>query len=154
MRNRKQDPKVEALKKANAFNSRAEKVADDLFRQSEFFDAQDIMQVKYEMLRRVREDGWSISRASAEFGFSRSSFYEAQSDFEQAGLVGFIPDRRGPREAHKLSENVLLYIEEVKQNDPLVRMADLIKLIKNQFGIDVHRRSIERAQGRLKKKLR
>ena len=39
------------------------------------------MQVKYEMLRRVREDGQRVSEASATFGFSRPSFYEAQAAF-------------------------------------------------------------------------
>jgi transposase len=110
------------------------------------------MQVKYEMLRRVKEDGWPISQAATAFGFSRPSFYEAQSDFEESGLAGFIPERRGPREAHKLSGPVMKFIEEVKQKDSSTRTVELIKLIKARFGIDVHRRSVERAIGRAKKK--
>jgi len=153
MRNRKQDPKIESLKKAGVFNTRAEKVADDLFATNSFFDARDLMQVKYEMLRRVREDGWTISRASSEYGFSRSSFYEIQSEFERSGVAGFIPERRGPREAHKISDAVVKYIDEVKLNDPVVRMSELIELIRKQFGIQVHRRSVERALNRSKKKL-
>jgi hypothetical protein len=133
----KEDPKVSALKKHGTLNPHPEKVVDDLFNSMEFFDARDLMQVKYEMLRRVKEDGWTISQAAIAFGFSRPSFYEAQSDFEQSGLAGFIPERRGPREAHKLSGPVVNFIEEVRQRD----------------GIDVHRRSIERALVRAKKKL-
>jgi transposase len=149
---KKNDPKGDALKKAGAFNPRPDKITDDLFQSSDFFDPRDMMQVKYEMLRRVREEGWSISRASVTFGFSRPSFYEAQSDFEHAGLAGFIPERRGPREAHKLSGVVLEFIESVRHKDPAMRTADLVNLIKERFGIEVHRRSIERAVSRAKKK--
>src|ERR1700677_2936906 len=86
---KKSDPKVESLKKSGTFNPRSEKVSDALFKSHDFFDARDLIQVKYEMLRRVREDAWSISRAAAEYGFSRPSFYEAQAEFEHAGLAGF-----------------------------------------------------------------
>src|ERR1700677_128311 len=99
---KKSDPKAEALRESGTFNSRSEKVQDELFKSHDFFDVRDIIQVKYEMLRRVREDAWSISRAAAAYGFSRPSFYQAQAEFEHAGLVGLLPERRGPREAHKL----------------------------------------------------
>jgi transposase len=150
---KKQDPKRDALKKAGTLNPHSEKVIDELFRSGEFFDARDMMQVKYEMLRRVKEDGWSISEAAKVFGFSRSSLYQAEADFERVGLVSFIPQRRGPRAAHKLSGTVVKFIDELKQQDHLVRTSELVKLIKQQFGIDVHRRSIERAMTRAKKKL-
>ena len=55
-----------------------------------FFDPEDLVQVKYEMLRRVREDGQAVTQASAAFGFSRPSFYEAQVAFERAGLPGLV----------------------------------------------------------------
>ena len=96
---KKSDPKAEALRESGTFNSRSEKVQDELFKSHDFFDVRDIIQVKYEMLRRVREDAWSISRAAAAYGFSRPSFYQAQAEFEHAGLVGLLPERRGPREA-------------------------------------------------------
>jgi hypothetical protein len=38
----------------------------------EFFDPRDLVQVKYEMLRRVRIDGASVSQAARDFGFSRT----------------------------------------------------------------------------------
>jgi transposase len=105
------------------------------------------------MLRRVKEDGWSITQAAAAYGFSRSSFYELQTEFDHAGLMGLMPERRGPREAHKLSGPVMTFIEELKQKDQSIRTADVIRLIKEKFGIEVHRRSIERALTRAKKKL-
>ena len=54
---------------------------------SDFFDPDDMIQVKYEMLRQVHVDNLSVSQAAHEFGFSRPSFYQASASFEQAGLV-------------------------------------------------------------------
>jgi len=150
---RDKDPKVNALKKDGTLNPVPEKVIDELFCSNDFFDPRDMMQVKYEMLRRVKEDGWSISEAARVFGLSRVSFYQALSSFDQAGLSGFIPRQRGPREAHKLSGPVIKFIEATKQKDQSIHTAGVIRLIKEQFGIDVHRRSIERALTRAKKKL-
>lgn len=148
----KQYPKLDALRNSGTLNTHPEKVSDERFKANGFFDARDLMQVKYEMVRRVTEDGWSITEAAAAFGFSRTSFYQAHSDLVEGGLCGFIPDRRGPREAHKLSGPVLLFIEETKQRNSSLTTPNLVTLVKQQFGIDVHRRSIERALNRKKKR--
>ena len=83
-----------------------------------FFDPEDLVQVKYEMLRRVREDGRKVSETSAAFGFSRPSFYAAQAAFQTAGLPGLVPQRPGPRRAHKLSAPVLALLEEALAAEP------------------------------------
>jgi hypothetical protein len=67
--------------------------------ENEFFDPLDLVQVKYEMLRRVRADHKSIRRAAQDFGFSRPSVYRARAAFERAGLPGLLPAERGPRAA-------------------------------------------------------
>src|SRR5262245_41407657 len=80
--------KVEALKTQGALHPRPQDVTDPLFRESTFFDAHDIVQVKYEMLRRVRLDARRVSDAAADFGFSRPSFYAARAAFQRGGLPG------------------------------------------------------------------
>jgi transposase len=152
-RKQKSDPKLESLKKLGTLNLRSEKVVDELFKSHDFFDPRDLLQVKYEMLRRVKQDDWSITRAAAAYGFSRPSFYEAQSEFEHTGLAGFIPEKRGPREAHKLSGEVIEFIEQCRNQDSALKTTDVVRLVKERFGIDVHRRSLERALSRSKKKL-
>lgn len=149
---RKIDPKADSLKKSRTFNPRSQKVQDGLFESHDFFDARDLIQVKYEMLRRVREDAWSVSRAAAAYGFSRPSFYQAQEEFAHAGLAGLMPERRGPREAHKLSGKVVNFIEDLKSREDAMTTPELICRIEKKFGITVHRRSIERALSRSKKK--
>jgi len=148
------DAKFEALQQQGTLNPRPKQVRDELFLQDEFFDRRDLVQVKYEMLRRVQAEGQSVTDASANFGFSRPSFYQALSAFEQDGLAGLVPHKRGPKQAHKLTHEVLTFIGEVRQKEPSVRLPDLVKLIQERFGIRVHPRSIERSLLRHQKKLR
>ena len=148
MGRRKPDPKEEALRAARALNPRPEAVNDAEFAGSEFFDARDLVQVKYEMLRRARHDGSTVSDAAAAFGFSRPSFYEAEAAFEAAGLPGLLPKRPGPRRAHKLSEGVVARLEEAAAVDPAPSSSELVELIRSEFGLRVHPRSVERALAR------
>jgi transposase len=148
------DAKFEALQQQGTLNPRPKEVRDELFLQDEFFDPRDLVQVKYEMLRRVQTDGQSVTDASANFGFSRPSFYQALSAFEQGGLAGLVPHKRGPKQAHKLTQEVLTFIGEMRQKEPSVRLPHLVKLIQDRFGIRVHPRSIERSLLRHQKKLR
>ena len=91
-----QDTKTRTLQQQGTLNPRPKTVRDELFLQDDFFDPRDLVQVKYEMLRRVRTEGTSVTDAAANFGFSRPSFYQAQSAFEQDGLAGLVPHKRGP----------------------------------------------------------
>ena len=117
-----------------------------------FFDPEDLVQVKYEMLRRVREDGRQVSETSAAFGFSRPSFYAAQAAFQTAGLPGLVPQRPGPRRAHKLSGPVLELLDEALAAEPALSSAALSGLLWERLALRVHPRSIERALARRAKK--
>jgi transposase len=149
-----QDTKLRTLQQQGTLNPRPKAVRDELFLQNDFFDARDLVQVKYEMLRRVRTEGESVTDAATSFGFSRPSFYQAQSAFEQDGLAGLVPQKRGPKQAHKLTDEVLTFIGEVRQKEPSLRLPDLVKQIEQRFGTTVHPRSIERSLLRHQKKRR
>ena len=110
MARRKLDPKVEALRADRSLNPHPEAVTDEAFAGSEFLDARDLVQVKYEMVRRVRVNGETVTSTSAAFGFSRPSFYEAATAIDSGGLSALVPARPGPRRAHKLSEEVVSYM--------------------------------------------
>jgi len=148
------DPKLEALRASGCLNRRPERVTDDAFTGDDFFDARDVVQVKYEMLRRVSLDGKPVATSADAFGFSRPSFYQAQAAFERAGLYGLVPAKPGPRRAHKLSEDVVDFIEKERAAAADLGPAELARLVKERFGRDVHPRSIERALTRREKKRR
>jgi transposase len=143
-----EDPKVRALRAERSLNPRPEAVRDERFVGSEFFDARDLVQVKYEMVRRSRVDGDAVSRSAAAFGFSRPSFYAAASALEDGGLAGLVPARPGPRRAHKLTDEVVAFARERRATDPSLRSADLVEAIAARFGVRVHRRSVARALAR------
>lgn len=148
------DSKSQALARDGALNPRPLAVRDPLFRENDFFDARDLVQVKYEMLRRVRVDRHPVSRAAAQFGFSRPSFYLAKAAFEQSGLAGLAPRKRGPRGGHKLTQAVLESLQEAKASDPTLSAAALAHRLEQQAGLTVHPRTIERGLARSRKKVR
>jgi transposase len=147
---RRQDPNVAALRAERSLNPRPEDVVDEEFRSSEFFDARDLVQVKYEMVRRVRVDGVPVSRSAAAFGFSRPSFYQAAAAVDEHGLAGLVPARPGPRRAHKLTEEVVAFARQAREDNPALRSNDLVELIAARFGVSVHPRSVERALARVR----
>lgn len=148
------DPKTRALQQEGSLHPHPEQVKDELFLAHEFFDPRDLVQVKYEMLRRVQSEGQAVSQSAAHFGFSRPSFYQAQAAFEQGGLPALIPRKRGPKNAHKLTAEVLAFVRQAQQEDSTLRPAGLASLVKDRYGITVHPRSIERALAHSQKKLR
>ncbi|MGH3627185.1 MAG: helix-turn-helix domain-containing protein, partial [Sciscionella sp.] len=123
-------------------------VRDESFVSQEFFDARDVVQVKYEMVRRVKADRLPVTAAAAAFGYSRPSYYEAAAALEQSGLDGLVPAKPGPRRGHKLSEEVCAFAERQLAADPALRAKDLVEPIAARFGVRVHPRSIERGVAR------
>jgi transposase len=142
------DPKEESLRAARALNPRPDAVADAAFAGSEFLDARDLVQVKYEMVRRVKVNRETVTSTAAAFGFSRPSFYEAATAVDSGGLAALVPARPGPRRAHKLSEEVVSYMRELLDADPSLRSSDLVDMVEQRFELRVHSRSIERALAR------
>jgi transposase len=85
-------------------------------------------------------------------GFSRPSFYQAQALFEQGGLPGLLPQRPGPKRAHKLSEAVVDLLEAMLAEDPTLNSRRLAQLLEEQLGLRTHPRSVERALDRRRRK--
>jgi transposase len=150
----KNDSKTDALRKQGCLHPHPEEVTDEAFAASEFFDPRDLVQVKYEMLRRVRVDGQAISQAAARFGLSRPSYYQAQKAFEAGGLPALLPSKPGPRRAHKLSDDVVAALQEALAERSELSSQDLVALVQERFGVVVHPRSVERALARQEKKRR
>ena len=148
MAKRRADGKAQELARSRTLNPRPEAVADAAFAASEFFDARDVVQVKYEMVRRVEADGVSVSAAADAFGLSRQSYYTAAAALADGGLQGLVPGKPGPRRAHKLTEEVLDHLEALRAADPSLRAPALAAAVAERFGVRVHPRSVERALAR------
>ena len=143
-----EDPKVTALRESRCLNPHPGQVTDETFLSADFFDARDAVQVKYEMVRRVRVDGAPVTATAAAFGYSRPSYYQAAAALAESGLEGLVPARPGPRGGHKLTGQILTWAGERLAADPALKPAGLADPIAAEFGVRVHPRSIERALAR------
>jgi transposase len=138
-------PKVRALLEEGTLNPAPEKVRDPKFREGEFFDSRDLVQVKYEMLRHVSVEKASVTDATQAYGVSRPTYYQTKANFDKAGVAGLVPKKRGPRGPHKLQGEVLAFVEKQLIAGEPIRARELAKLIRQKFDLDVHARTIERA---------
>ncbi|MBA3888070.1 MAG: helix-turn-helix domain containing protein [Acidobacteria bacterium] len=146
------DPKIEALRVDGALNRHAAQITDPVFGAHPFFDARDLVQVKYEMLRRVEIDARPVTPTAAAFRLSRPSFYQAQRAFQQRGLAGLLPKKRGPHGGHKLTAEIVTFLQQAQARDVSLRPVDLAQHVADRFAVTVHPRSIERALARQEKK--
>jgi hypothetical protein len=78
---------------------------------------------------RVAVEGWSVTQATHAFGCSRPIFYHARTAFEHEGLTGLIPHKRGPKDAHKLSTDVMIYVAHLLQDTPQLSSQQLTQAI-------------------------
>jgi transposase len=144
VRNSSKPQKLEALREEGTLNATPDGVHDAKFQESEFFDPHDIVQVKYEMLRRVSVENASVSAATEEYGVSRPTFYQTKASFEKGGVAGLAPQKRGP---HKLRGPALAFVQQQLVAGEPVRARELAKLVRQKFDINIHPRTIERAVG-------
>lgn len=141
----KKDPKTEALLADGTLNAAPDRVTDPKFCDGEFFDPRDIVQVRYEMLRRMLVDRASVADVADEYGVSRPTFYQAKASFEQAGVAGLVPKKRGPHGPHKLQGTILAFVEQQQVPGQPIRARELVTMIREKFAIEIHPRTIERA---------
>jgi len=148
---RRPSGKGEFLKTARAWNDRARQVESPLFRQSDFFDPRDKVQVKYEMLRAVFADVTTVAGASRAFGYSRESFYAVADAFREKGVVGLADSKRGPKRPRKLTPEAQQFLVEEMTKDPSVSSSELTERLAKNLRVEVSQRSVERFRSGKKK---
>jgi hypothetical protein len=144
--------KLAALRAQGTLNPRPQAVQHPLFQDRAFFDPVDLVQVKYEMLRQVQVDHQPVAPTARAFGFSRPAFYQAQLHFTAAGFAGLLPRKRGPKGGHKLTPAVLAFVAAQRRATPTLRWPELAALVRQQFQLRVHPRSLARQLRREKKR--
>src|SRR5260370_35872599 len=140
----RQDPKSQALARDGALNPHPEAVHDALAVDHPLFDPKDLVQVRYEMVRRHKADGIPISDVAATFGVSRPTFYKAQDTLAAAGLSGLLPQPRGPRGGHKISAEVVAFLVDLKDATPQLTTPQCLAAVGARLCINGHRRRLER----------
>jgi transposase len=145
----------QALSAQGAAHPHPQAVTDPLFRDSAFFDPNDLVQVKYEMLRSVQQEGRAVVEAAQAFGLSRPVFYVTQELFHREGLPGLLPRKRGPKRPHKLTDDALAVLgQAVQEAGRMLKGEELAALLAQRCGIEAHPRSILRRLRQEEKKRR
>ena len=140
------EKKIRALRVQRALHNHPERVQDELFQgDNPFFDPHDLVQIKYEMLRRVERDKHSVAETTRTFGFSRPVFYQAREAFRAGGLPALQRKRPGPRRRHKLKPEIMEFLRKIRSEDPDKGGRKLARAVQKRFGLRVHPRTIERA---------
>src|SRR5690242_5043524 len=86
----------------------------------------------------------SISEAARTFGFSRPSFYQAQAGFQEDGVFGLLPHKRGPQGGHKLTSEVMDFVVQQQSEHAALTPEQLAQAIQKRFRVQIHPRSIQR----------
>jgi transposase len=128
-----------------ALNATPEEVTATLFvDHPEFFDPEDRLQVRYEMLRAPAQGDMTVAEACRAFGVSRQTFYVLRRAFGTMGLVGLAEGKRGRKGPLKASVEVVEFIRQAKADEPSASGAELARRVAERFGIRLHRRTVER----------
>lgn len=138
------DTKAQRLRQSGTLNPHPNSITDPLFHNSPFFDPRDLLQVRYEMVRCIARD-IAIKEAAVRFGLSVPTCVRANRAFREAGLQGLIPKRRGPRGAHKITPEIIAFVQQyLAENEPLGSRR-LVPLIEARFGVRIHPRGLDKA---------
>src|SRR4051812_11504495 len=136
--------RLRALTEAGLLHPNPDAVWGPLFTgESGFFFASDKVQVKYEMLRARLVDGLPVSEVASAHGYPRAAFYLVAAAFEQSGMAGLLDERRGRRGPVKLRPEIVEFIRAEGGSG-----AQIAEQVADRFGVQLHRRTIERVRGR------
>lgn len=132
------------LEEAGLLHPRPDDVSAALFTGPlSFFLPDDKVQVKYEMLRAHLLDGITATGAARVHGYSRAAFYLVLRAFDERGMLGLLDGKRGRRGPVKVTPEIRFFLDAA---DPSRSGADLAREIERRFGVDLHRRTVERAR--------
>ena len=136
--------KTDILKKNGTYNTSYSAVKAEEFQNSLFFDAEDLAQVKYEMLRSVSRGENSVREAAEKYGLSRQSYYIIKDGFEKEGLSALIHKKTGPKFPHKLNEKGQSFIDRYISDHPGAKSSEVNRALLEETGISVHNRTVDR----------
>lgn len=144
--------KATALRETRTLHRNPERIRDPLFLTHPFFDPRDLLQVRYEMVRRIRVDRQTIARTAVDFGVSRPTVYITQRKFRERGLPGLLQIKSGPKGPRKILPEVLEFLAEIRAKEGSVPYRELAQRVEERFGQTVDASTLYRAlQGAGKK---
>ena len=134
----------ELLRRALCLYRSPENVQDEHFtQQSDFFDPKDIVQVKYELLRRCEVEGHDVASTCSKFGFSRTTYYKVQKAFLKGGLPSLMGQPRGRPGPIKVTDVVLGYTIAEKAKNPKLTAKDMVAALEARHHVRLSVRMVQ-----------
>lgn len=138
------EEKIKFLKKEGLLNQKPDRISHSLFKIHDFFDPLDLLQVRYEMLRSVKVDGYPVAKVCRTFGFSREYYYKLWRMFLERGFVGLLGAPQGRRPLIALNQELVNFIIHKKLENPKLPSKKICKQIINIYHIECSTRTVER----------
>jgi len=136
--------KQQALKDVGAFHSAPVRVRAPLFLSHPFFDPEDKVQVKYEMLRHREVEAGGLVESCRQFGFTRESYRHIRERFLTEGMPGLFERKRGRRGALKVKDEVRAFVLNERVREPALSPEEVSRRCFQQTGVKISRRTIYR----------
>jgi len=141
------EKKREHLRGSGTLNPRPENVTDPLFANSSFFDAHDLLQVRYEMIRGDSRH-MSLKERALRFGMSVSTYSRLKRAYLKGGLQALIPAKRGPQGPHKITSEMVAYARQYRINNGPTSIRKLTDLVNEHFKSSIHFTGLQRVMSK------
>jgi len=136
--------KRQILQQAKAWNPHPDHVTATVFKTNPFFDPEDKVQVKYEMLRAREVAGTPLTETCSKFGFSRESYRHIRRRFYLEGIPGLFGHKRGRKGPVKATEELRGFIRSEHTRDRSLTAEDLARRCYQEYGVTISRRTVFR----------
>lgn len=113
------------------------RISDPRFISGSFFNPDDSVQVRYEMLRRVENGESTVKDATAMYGYSRQAYYDFREAFGKGGMIALAAKKAGPKGPRKMTDEVKKFFTDYLLVHPRATGAELCRELKASTGVEL-----------------
>jgi len=136
--------KIDRLKESGTLNPHPESVTDALFSDGAFFDRNDLLQVRYEMIR-SHTKSVTLKEIAKRYGMSVPTCVRLKRDYREGGMQALIPSRPGPRGPRKITPEMLEFAKTHLKQHANTSIRCLAELVSEKFKVNIHFSGLHRA---------
>ena len=112
-------------------------ISDPRFVPGSFFNPDDSVQIRYEMLRRVENGESTIKDATEMYGYSRQAYYDYRRAFGEGGILALSTKKAGPKGPRKMTDEVKKFFADYLLAHPRATGAELSRELKASTGVEI-----------------
>ncbi len=136
--------KQSRLKESNTFNTNSDKITARIFADNRLMDPQDLLQVRYEMVRAIECEDRPIREICEEYGVSPSTARRYRDDLRRGGLIALVPEQKGPSGPTKLTKEAAEFIDAYLDESPGSSGGKIHNALESRLHLGLSKRTVER----------